>query len=311
MSSFVLPETPDQLKEIHHDSKNSRHTRSRRQRHAWSRNAAGSGSASDRAQRQPGRSRGIPRQGAGAQPTADEAASTDQQIKSQLTSIAQDPSTAPDKLFILNSAIDSQCEVNLSQIAQSRSSDPQVQKLAARMIQDHDTLNQRLQQTGQELGVQVPQSVPSMKYQEAQIFSSLSGKTLDQQYLADMNASHAKAIACFEAASTLSQNPRVKQLATETLPTLHEHRRMVQQVASSMGINFRQGDEAMPAGAHMRGDNSANDSSANNSNPNNPGNQGNPIGATTPGSGYNNTSGVGSTAGNSPLGVHTTDKNGR
>jgi len=213
----------------------------------------------------------VPPPGPGSTATPEEQAHTDQLIGQQLNAISQDPNTAPDKLFVLNSAIDSMDEVRLSRTIQDRTTDEQVKNLAAKMITDHEALNLKLAQTAQELGVTLPQTLPSMKNQEAIIFAALPAKTIDQQYLADMNAGHAKAIACFEAASTLSQNPRVRQLATDTLPTLHEHRRMVQQVAQSMGINFRQENEAMPAGAQLQGNeqntnssNTKSDSPANN-----------------------------------------------
>jgi predicted outer membrane protein len=230
----------------------------------------------------------IPPAGPGSTATPDQAMQTDQLIAQQLNAISQDPTTAPDKLFVLNSAIDSMDEVRLSQTIEDRSTDQQVKQLAQHMITDHEALNSKLAQTAQELGVVLPRTLPSMKNQEAEIFAALPAKTIDQQYLAEMNAGHAKTIACFEAASTLSQNPRVRQLASDALPTLHEHRKMVQQVANSMGINFRQGNEAIPAGAELR----ASDQNS---------------------SGVNTNSAVNpnSPANNPDQTLHTTDKGGR
>lgn len=256
--------------------------------------------AADPQSQAPGNSHGareaIDPKAPGANATADQAISADRQISTQLAAIGEDPATAPDKLFVLNTSLDNMCEVTMSQTAQARSSNPQVQQLAAHMTADHTALGQKLQQTAQEMGMQLPQNLPTMKNQESQIFASLSGKALDRQYLASMNASHAKAIACFEGASTLSQNPRVRQLAAETLPVLHEHRRMVQQVASAEGINFHQAEDAMPAAAQLRGtnDNPTNDLTGN-----------------TP-AGINNAQPpVVTTPGGSGQPVHTTDKNGR
>jgi putative membrane protein len=216
----------------------------------------------------------VPPPGPGATGNPEQAMKTDQLITQDLTLISQDPTTAPDKLFVLNSAIDSMDEVRLSQTIDERTTDQQIKQLAEKMIADHEALNSKLAQTAAELGFALPTTLPSMKNEEAIIFASLPAKVIDQQYLADMNAGHAKAIACFEAASTLSQNPRVRQLATDTLPTLHEHRRMVLQAAMAMGINFHEGSEAMPAGAELRGsDQTSNNANTNDaSNPNSPAN---------------------------------------
>ena len=178
----------------------------------------------------------------------------DQQILQELQKIAQDPQSAPDKLFLLNSAIDSMTEVELSQQAQQKAQNDQVKQLAQHLIQDHQQMNQKLQQTAQQLGVQIPQSLPRMKQEEIRIKSSLSAREFEQHYVAGMNASHAKDVACFEAASALSQNPQVKQFATESLPKLREHRQMARQSAMALGIRLHDSDEAVPAGAHLHGD---------------------------------------------------------
>jgi putative membrane protein len=176
----------------------------------------------------------------------------DQQVLQELQKLAQDPQTAPDKLFLLNAALDSMCEVELSQQAQQKAQSDQVKQLAQHLIQDHQQMNQRLQQTAQQLGVQIPQSLTRMKQEEIRVLASLSSREFEQHYVANMNAGHAKDIACFEAASSLSQNPQVKQFATEFLPKLREHRQMVRQSETALGMNL-QGDEAIPAGAHLRG----------------------------------------------------------
>jgi putative membrane protein len=142
--------------------------------------------------------------------------------------------------------------VQLSEQAQQKAQSDQVKQIAQRFVQDHERMNQQLKQVAQQLGVQVPQTLPSMKQEELQIFSSLSGKEFDQHYVAHMNAMHAHDVAAFEGTSSLSQNAPVKQFATENLPTLQQHYQMVRQVAQGFGIST-QGADATPAGAHLPG----------------------------------------------------------
>lgn len=177
----------------------------------------------------------------------------DQQILQQLRQFAQDPQTAPDKLFLLNTAIGSMAEVQISQQVEQKSQSEQVKQLAQRLIQDHEQLNQKLQQVAGQAGVQVPQSLPQMKVEEIRILTSQSGPELDRQFLSHMNADHAKDVACFQAESSLSQNQAVKQFASSSLPVLQQHWQMIRQVASASGVMLGEQQEAMPAAARLRG----------------------------------------------------------
>jgi predicted outer membrane protein len=184
---------------------------------------------------------------------------TNRQINAELRQFAQDPKTAPDKLFVLNAYLDSSMEIQYSQQALGKTQDARIKDLANHMIADHTKLNGQLQQVAQQLNVELPQGTPTMKQSELDVIGSLSGKDYDQQYLGTMNADHAKAIACFEFAAANSQNAQVKQAAQEAVPTLRQHREMVRQVAAADNVTLgdNAGNEATPAAAHLHGQNGA------------------------------------------------------
>jgi putative membrane protein len=176
------------------------------------------------------------------------------QATDELRQFAQDPQTAPDKMFLLNAATDNMCEIQLSQQAVQHAQSQQVKNLAQRMIQDHTALGQKAQPVAQALGIQLPTGISEMQQAEIDVYAALPGKTFDEQFLAHMNAAHDKAIACFEAAASLSNNAQVKQFASDALPTLRMHRDMVRQTAAALGVNLG-GAEATPAAAHLPGAN--------------------------------------------------------
>ncbi len=219
----------------------------------------------------------------------------DQEILQQLRQLSQDPTTAGDKLFLLGAAVDSMTEVQLSQQAEQKSQNPRVKELAQHLIQDHQQMNQQLQQTAQQLNLRVPQSLPQIKQEEIQILASLPAQDFDQQYIAKMNEGHAKDVACFEAASTLSKNQQVKQFASTNLPKLQQHRHMVRQLAGEVGINFRSSDEATPAGAHLPGSGASDNSSGSGST-----GSGSTGASTGSGTGSSGSTGSGSTGSGSP-----------
>jgi len=173
---------------------------------------------------------------------------------------AKDPQTACDKLFVLGTAVDGMWEVRLSQQAEQKTQNPKIKELAQKMIQDHQQLNQKLEQVAQGLGVRVPQALPRLKQEELQIFAALPEQDYDKAYIAQLHIGHAKAIAAFHAASELAKNEQVKQFAAANLPTLKEHLRMVKEEAVVLGI-ARDTDEAQPAGAHIPANTGARDAS--------------------------------------------------
>src|SRR5205807_476947 len=113
--------------------------------------------------------------------------------------------------------------------------------------------NQRLQQTAQKVGLQIPQgSLPPMKQQELQIYQSLDGQQFDQQFVSCMKAAHAHDICKFDDVSRVAQNDDVKKFARETLPALQQHGQMIEQTATAVGLGS--GYDAIQAGAKMGGD---------------------------------------------------------
>jgi putative membrane protein len=191
-------------------------------------------------------------QGDASQPQSPEQAKqVDQQIQEQLQQLSQQPEQAADKLFVLNTAIGNMYEMQLSQHAQQKAQSPEVKQLAQMIMQDHRQASQQLQKVAQQIGVQLPQGLPSMKMQEIQILSSLPAEQFEKQYVAQMNELHAKDVACFGAQMSLAQNEQVKQFVTQTLPRLQQHQQHVLQTASAMGL--ANPGEAVQAGSRQTG----------------------------------------------------------
>jgi putative membrane protein len=175
----------------------------------------------------------------------------DQQIQQQMQQIARQPEQAADKLFVLETAIGNMYEMQLSQQAQQKAQSPEVKRLAQTIMQDHQQASQQLQRVAQQMGVQVPQELPSMKMQEIQILSSLPAEQFEKQYVAKMNELHAKDVTCYGGQMSLAQNDQVKQYVTQTLPKLQQHQQMTLQTAAAMGL--ANPGEAVQAGSRQGG----------------------------------------------------------
>jgi putative membrane protein len=172
-------------------------------------------------------------------------------VMDQLREIAKDPNSASDKLFLLNTDIDNTAEIRLNQTISSQDDNPLIKQLADHMIKDHQAMIPKLEGVATDVGMQLPHEVPAISSEEARIITSMSGKQMENAYLTHMWVAHSKLIAAFESASTTSTNPKVRQFATDALPTLQQHRDMVEQTAGTMGIVLSP-NEALPASARIR-----------------------------------------------------------
>jgi len=175
----------------------------------------------------------------------------DRMITDQLRQFAQDPRTAGDKLFVLNAAMGNQEEVEFSRQAVQKAQNPEVKRVAQHILDDHQKAQQQLQPVAQQLGVQLPSSLPEDKQQMIQIISSLPADQFEKHYVAAMQADHAKEIIKFRACSQLLQNDQAKQYAQQQLPALQSHYEQVQQAAVALGLPG--GNEAIPAAGHIGG----------------------------------------------------------
>jgi len=175
----------------------------------------------------------------------------DQQLMQQYQQISSDPKMAPAKLWVLETALHNQAELQLSQQAQQKAKSDQVKQIAQKMVQDHQKMGQMLQPVAQQMNLQVPQSLPSLKQQQLQAMTALEGEQFDKKYIAHLHMAHARDVASFQAASNMDDAEQVKQFATQHLPMLQQHKQQVMQTAMAMKVIGQDSGEAQPAGSRV------------------------------------------------------------
>jgi len=140
--------------------------------------------------------------------------------------LAHQDGMVPDK-FVKKAAMDGMTEVELGQLALSKSQDPKIRAFAQRMVTDHGKANKELATTAKSRNIQVPTKLDAEHQAMVQTLSAKSGADFDAAYAEHMNAAHAKAIALFEGGSN-SSDKELSALAKKTLPTLKEHKEMAE-----------------------------------------------------------------------------------
>jgi putative membrane protein len=152
-------------------------------------------------------------------------------VGQQAAELAAKTSSA-DAKFLKEAADGGMAEVELGQLAASRASSSDVKRFGLRMVDDHGKANDELKQLALQKHVDLPPE-PSAKHKATKArLEKLSGEQFDKAYMADMLQDHKKDVAAFQLESKSAQDPDVKSFAASTLPTLQEHLKQAESLAS-------------------------------------------------------------------------------
>jgi putative membrane protein len=130
--------------------------------------------------------------------------------------------------FISKAAQDDMAEVRVAQLAQQKSSNPQVKQLAEKLMSDHEKNDQAVKQLAQKENVQLPTSLNAEHQAMVDRLQKLNGAQFDRAFLHMQVRDHEKDIRQFRQEAANSQNPDIKQYAQQTLPKLEEHLHMAE-----------------------------------------------------------------------------------
>ncbi|MFN6569310.1 DUF4142 domain-containing protein [Dendronalium sp. ChiSLP03b] len=139
------------------------------------------------------------------------------------TASGQNTLSSSDRQFMNEAAQGGLAEVQLGQLASQRGASNAVKQFAQRMVQDHTQVNNQLKQLATQKGVTLPTSIDSTHQQVQQRLSKLSGTNFDREYMNEMLKDHEKDVSAFQTEAQQGQDPDVKALAAQALPTLQEH----------------------------------------------------------------------------------------
>lgn len=128
-----------------------------------------------------------------------------------------------DRLFLMHAVPAGIAEVEISRIAAEKAQNQQVKQFAQRMVDDHTRVNDQLMQLAQQKGLQPPNQPGAAHQAEMEHLQQLSGEQFDQQYMGGQIIAHDMAIHMYERETRQGQDQEIKDLASQTLPTLQEH----------------------------------------------------------------------------------------
>ncbi|HSS99808.1 MAG TPA: DUF4142 domain-containing protein [Terriglobales bacterium] len=137
-----------------------------------------------------------------------------------------------DSTFMKKAADGGMAEVELGQLAVQKASSSDVKAFGQRMVDDHGKANEQLKQLASEKRVELPQE-PGAKHKATKAkLEQLSGTEFDRAYVDEMVRDHKKDVSEFQRESKSASDDGVKSFATQTLPTLQDHLKQIQGLAS-------------------------------------------------------------------------------
>ena len=144
--------------------------------------------------------------------------------------------TMTDKMFVHKALEGGMAEVELGQLALTKTSDPDIKNFAQKMVDDHTKLGDDMKGVAQQVGVKVPTKLSKKDEAIKAKLSALDGTAFDQAYIKDMVKDHEQDEKEFKDESQMAAIPAVKQAATKGEHVIHEHLEMITQIAESKGV---------------------------------------------------------------------------
>lgn len=139
--------------------------------------------------------------------------------------------------FIQEALQGGQMEVKMAQMGQQKAQNPEVKRLAERLVQDHQAANQELQQLAQGKNIQAAAGHEQKHQGHMEKLQSASGADFDKQFVKHAIQHHKKDIKKFEECSKDMTDAQLKAFVDKTLPKLREHLTMAQAAARSVGVS--------------------------------------------------------------------------
>jgi putative membrane protein len=124
--------------------------------------------------------------------------------------------------FVLEAASGGLMEVQLGQQAQQKAVNQRVKEFGAMMVRDHGKANEELKSTVNGK-LAVPETMTDNHQHHVTDLSSKSGADFDKAYIKMMVDDHEADIRKFENIAKESNDPALRNFATNTLPTLRTH----------------------------------------------------------------------------------------
>jgi putative membrane protein len=139
-----------------------------------------------------------------------------------------------DRKFIEEAANSGMFEVQISQLAASKATDPQVRSFANMLVDQHTAANNELVKIANARGVELPPAPSHSLRREIDKLGKKNGEEFDRDFVRQVGIkAHEKDIKTFEKAGKDVKDPELRAFAQKSLPMLREHLAAAQKLPES------------------------------------------------------------------------------
>jgi putative membrane protein len=142
----------------------------------------------------------------------------------------------PDESFYKKAAEAGMGEVELGNLAQQKTPDPQLKDFAAMMVKDHSAANDKLKALAASKNISLPSGAGMKNAAEKAKLDVLKGDTFDKSYIKSQVKAHKETIDLLNKEIASGQDPDAKAFAQSVLPTVRSHLKAIDSIAASRNV---------------------------------------------------------------------------
>ena len=137
-------------------------------------------------------------------------------------------------VFVREAALGNMAEVELGQLAMSKSANGDVKQFGQRMVTEHSKALDDLKAVALQENFQLPTALDDKHRAVKDRLEKLSGGDFDRAYVKEMVRDHNEDVRVFQEQAQRGTNVAVRDYAARTLPTLQEHLKMINNINTLM-----------------------------------------------------------------------------
>lgn len=134
--------------------------------------------------------------------------------------------TSDTEAFIKKSMISNEFEVQSSKVAADKATNPELQKFAKQMVEDHTAIGAGLKEALNLAKVKSPREAQKLDEKHQKMMKKLmnaKGDQFNQAYKTMQEQAHTEAVKHFESYAQKGDNEKLREFASAVLPTLQKH----------------------------------------------------------------------------------------
>ncbi len=153
-----------------------------------------------------------------------------------LTGLAIAEKAGSDFHFAKEAAEGGMFEVAMGKVAVQKAQNNDVKQFGQRMIDDHSKAGDQLKGLASRDNLVLPDTLNAKDQATINRLSNLTGSTFDREYMRQMVMDHETDIAAFQREANDGTNADLRNWASNTLPTLHDHLRQAKETQRAIGF---------------------------------------------------------------------------